>query len=247
MTTHAYGVSLNGDMNEIVHAMNTIKSENLDLRDRVLHLHGQVEFLSNRGTHGGEAKHITDKKGFEKLDKFDGAEKDFTDWEFKLHQYIRSSVGLESYLDDLKELVEEPSLAAAKDLQDQVGTRTVGADTGKYDEDIYSILSLLTKGSAFTLVKNVRDRVGYRGSVAWYQITREVAGRSGIRLERLSDRVHHPPKITSYSAAQQLLASWEAAVGSRICKTRGPRDIRNLKKDSPQTYAPAGPREGSRT
>ena len=33
----------------------------------------------------------------------------------------------------------------------------------------------------------------------WWQMTREVAGKTGVRLERLSDKVHHPKKVTAYA------------------------------------------------
>ena len=70
---------------------------------------------------------------------------------------------------------------------------------------------MLTVGAPLGTVRSVRERTGIRGSLAWFRITREIAGRSGVRLERLSDKVHHPPKITSYSTAVTMLTSWEAS------------------------------------
>ena len=37
---------------------------------------------------------LSNLKGFEKMAKFTGCEKDFGDWEFKLHQFIRPSSSL---------------------------------------------------------------------------------------------------------------------------------------------------------
>ena len=71
-------------------------------------------------------------------------------------------------------------------------------DLFSYDEQLYGVLSLLAVENLLQTVKNMREETGIRGCKAWYAITREVAGRSGVRLEGLAKRVHHPKPITQY-------------------------------------------------
>ena len=46
--------------------------------------------------------------------------------------------------------------------------------------------------------------------MSWWKLTREVAGQTGIRLERLADLVHNPKPITSYKDGVMMLEKWEA-------------------------------------
>ena len=69
---------------------------------------------------------------------------------------------------------------------------------------------MLCTGSALSSVKNVREEYGIRGAKAYWKITREVASKSGVRLERLADIVHHPKMITDYKVGKQMLENWEA-------------------------------------
>ena len=99
-----------------------------------------------------------------------------------------------------------------KDILDTIQIESMSAVDGEtFDEHRYNLLSMLAAGSCLTTVKNVRESHGIRGSLAWHRITRDVAGKSGHRLERLLNRVHHPPKISSYSNAEQMLTNWQAA------------------------------------
>ena len=92
-----------------------------------------------------------------------------------------------------------------------VAARGGGAmDLGYYGDQLYNALCLSTSSSALSIVKNCKEHFGYRGSLAWWKITREVASRSGVRLGRLADAVHHPKRIVSYASAKQELEDWDA-------------------------------------
>ena len=87
-------------------------------------------------------------------------------------------------------------------------------------------------------------------------MTREVAGKTGVRFERLSDKVHHPTKIAAYQNAKSLLKDWDqncqdlAKVEGQsiseltkrtILKGMVPQDlVRDLERDSTfKTFAAA--------
>ena len=159
-----------------------------------------------------EKRQLTEKKGFDRLVAFTGEEKVFGDWEFKLHQFIRPEIGFEAFLDEVKDMDKEPDDKAVQDLVDKIQIDYMNAaDALLFDEQLYNVLSMLTEGPALTTVRNARELRGIRGCVSWHRITRDVAGKTGNRLERLLDRVHHPPKITSYAHAEHQLNQWQSA------------------------------------
>ena len=77
-----------------------------------------------------------------------------------------------------------------------------------FNNQLYAILSLLCKDDALQVVKKLREQPDVRGFKAWHQLTREVASKSGVRLERLSDRVHHPKPMKGYADGLAALAKW---------------------------------------
>ena len=74
-------------------------------------------------------------------------------------------------------------------------------DSTWYDEQLYNVLGLVCQRTPLQTVKNLREAVGIRGCRSWWQITRKVASKSGVRFERMSGRVHHPKPCTSYKEA----------------------------------------------
>ena len=100
----AYGITSQGvhdDVSILEGAFNTIQAENIHLNKKLDALEAVVHQLKAKNF---DQKTITDKRGFDRLAVFTGEEKMFGDWEFKLHQFIRSETGLESFLDDIKDL-----------------------------------------------------------------------------------------------------------------------------------------------
>ena len=106
-------------------------------------------------------------------------------------------------------LDEEPEIGELQHKAQQTAQEDPKVDILWYDKQLYGVLSFITTSTALQTVKNLRDHEGVRGCKAWYQITREVAGRSGVRLERLADRVHHPKPMSSYKEAMARLIEWE--------------------------------------
>ena len=66
-----------------------------------------------------------------------------------------------------------------------------------YDGQFYGVLAMFCTGTALQTVKNQCKNVGLCGSNSWWKLTREVAGKTAVRLERLADLVHDP-KVFAY-------------------------------------------------
>ena len=105
-------------------------------------------------------------------------------------------------------------------------------DIAWYDGQLYTVLSLVCQGDALTTVRQVRDQGGCRGSKAWYQLTREVAGKTGTRLLKLSDKAHNPRAISNYKEARGILNNWdedvkeyEKCVGQKMAFLKNQNDI----------------------
>ena len=210
----AYGITASAvqqDLGVLETAFSTVQHETITLNAEIANLRAEIHLLKTK-TFDKDNKLFTEKKGFERLSSYNGEEKSFGDWEFKLHQFVRAETGFERYLDKIKELEVEPKTDAVKDIIDTVQIDCMSQVNGDtFDDQLYNLLSMLAAGPALTTVKNVRETHGCRGSLAWHRITRDVAGKSGHRLERLLDRVHHPPKISTYANAEQMLMNWQAA------------------------------------
>merc|ERR1712127_936225 len=88
-----------------------------------------------------EKRMLTDKKGFERLAVFTGEERMFGDWEFKLHQFIRPEIGLESFLDEIKDLEKEPDVKGIEDIVDKIQINLMNMvdaeDAMRFDEQLY--------------------------------------------------------------------------------------------------------------
>ena len=67
---------------------------------------------------------------------------------------------------------------------------------------------MLCTRTAFQTVKNQQKYTGVRGANSWWRLTREVAGKTGVRLERLADKVHNP-RVFAYKDGLAALQKWE--------------------------------------
>ena len=154
-------------------------------------------------------KDVSETKAFEKVPHFNGDEKMFGDFEFKLQNCLRPYKHFEEFLDWIKNADEEPDLDILRKKAYAEAQHDPSVDLHWYDEQLYNILSLLLTDTPLQTVKNAREDTGIRGCRSWYAITREVAGKSGVRLERLADRVHHPKPILTYKEGLARLTEWE--------------------------------------
>lgn len=162
-------------------------------------------------------------KSFPQVPKFNGDETAFMNYEFKLQNFVRPEGEFEEFLEFIKELDEEPKLETITEKNDKELE-----DILWYDDQLYAILTASCEDAALGTVKNVRECKGYRGSLAWYRLTRDVASKSGVRLERLADKVHHPKPITSYATAEAELRAWDTMV-KELAKMEG-QQISDLTK-----------------
>ena len=143
------------------------------------------------------------------LETFDGTEKHFKDWYTKLRNFVQYNLHFELFLKKIMEMDNEPVYEVIRDLADNEKKDYPGVDLFWYDQQLYSVLVLLCKGDALNLTRSVEDDPAIRGSRAWYRLTRDVAGKSGRRLKKLSKKCHHPAPIVSYREAKQQLTAWE--------------------------------------
>ena len=95
-------------------------------------------------------------------------------------------------------------LLAVEDKKKDIKAIDPLIDLGWYDEQLYNLLCLKTEGAALQTVKNQRENHGTRRANMWYNLTHEVAGKTGVRLERLADLVHNPKVITYKERFAQL-------------------------------------------
>ena len=174
----------------------------------IIMLRKDVEQLKSKGQKDDHKKDLKEMKSFGQVPVWDGSLKSFSDFEFKLHQFVDPFARFEEFLDHVKNLDEPPSehdinVLAAQQLVN-------GVDIHWMNAQLYSVLSMKTSDDPLQLVKSVRDSPTIRGVVAWHKMTREVSSKTGVCLERLSDRVHHPKKITEYKDALVMLHKWDA-------------------------------------
>ena len=173
----------------------------------------EINRLKNRG--GGDMKQgdyqISRNKDFLALEKFNGDEGTFADWEFKFHNFLRGYKDFEAYLDWAKRLDEEVDevqfAGLVHQLRTERGPEAVLPDFAWYDDQLYSMLTLFCVGNAITTVKGCREEK-CRGGRSWWRLTRDVASKSCVRLERLASAVHHPNAITDYKTGKAQLEAW---------------------------------------
>ena len=99
--THASGI---GDLIVVIEGLNR----------QIVGLQGEVQVL--RGNNGG--KNLADNKALDQVGKFDGEERHFPDFEFKLQQFLRPHDNSEAMLDRIKDLDSEPDDLQIRDMQD---------------------------------------------------------------------------------------------------------------------------------
>ena len=172
-------------------------------------LQSEIIGLKNGGDSQNGRKNLTDYKSLDQLPKFNGEEKYFSDFEFKLQQFLRPFDNYEMLIDWAKDLDEEPALLDLEEKQVQEQQAGQKSDLPWFNNQLYSILSLICTDDALQVVKNLREEGPTRGFRAWYQLTREVASKSGVRLEKLSDKVHHPKPMKNLHEGLAVLARWK--------------------------------------
>ena len=129
--------------------------------------------------------------------------------EFKLQNCLRPYKHFEEFIDWIKNEDDEPDLDALRSKDVAEARHDPSIDLLCYDEQLYNIPSLLLTDTPLQPVKHMREETGISGCKSWYSITREVAGKTGVRLERLADRVHHPQPIVAYQDGLARLTDWE--------------------------------------
>ena len=179
----------------------------------------QTQLLRTMGG-GDKKKELADSKSFGMVPAFDGEEKNFSDFELKLQQCVRPWKHFEEFLDWIKDHEDEPDIDELREKARAQAVQDPAVDLTWYDEQLYNVLGLVCQSTPLQTVKNLREAVGVRGCRSWWQITREVAGKSGVRFERLSDRVHHPKPCASYKDALEKLTAWDNDV-KELAKLEG--------------------------
>ena len=169
------------------------------LRTRVIELEGLVKKDHKK-------RNLTEEKSFGQLDKYSGDEKTWSNWEFKLFNFVRHVDGCEAYLDWCKDRDDAITLIEINEKQQDIDAKgNNNFDLSWCDEQLYAMLVHLCTGTALGSVKLMREERGTRGSNSWFRLTRDVAGKSGSRLEHLADKVHHQKPFSSWHTAMSVL------------------------------------------
>ena len=201
-----FGLTSNSNMSDVVSVLDKVYVEMNAQTQKILALEGQLKDAKEKKHERKESK---ESRAFQSLATWCGGEKTFVDWEFKLQQSVRSYKGCEEYLEWVKRQDEELTLIKLTEKAKAEIRADPEVDILWYDEQLYSILSLKSEGTALSTVKNKREDKGTRGANSWHKLTREVAGKTGVRLERLADAVHKPKPIVSYKDCEKRLIDWE--------------------------------------
>ena len=112
-------------------------------------------------------------------------------------------------MDWVKDMDTEPTFEVLKQLARSEYDKDASIDLHWMNRQIYSGLSLPTSDTSLQTLKGVKEHEGVRGTLAWHKMTREVAGKTGVRSERLADKVHKPKKMTSYVDGLALPNAWD--------------------------------------
>ena len=175
-----------------------------ELKMEVFQLRGAMNQMSQTmaGTHQqqqGRDGELTRWRTLQQLGKFNGDEKSFKDFDFKLHQFVRQVPMFEKFLDWVRQSDVEPNHEAMQHYKAETGCQL------EYlNDQLYGVLSMVTEGNALNVVMNVVDYYDLRGAMAWHRLTRDATGKTGARLKRLADAVHRPKAITNYGDALEI-------------------------------------------
>ena len=156
----------------------------LTLQAEVGRLTAKVNVLKNpgQGNQIGGGKILKELKSFASVPVWDGSDKTFGDFEFKLHQFLAPFDRFEAFLKWIKDSDTPPDEA----LLNQVAAIEKGSndnvDIHWMDKESFSLLLLKTEGDPLQVTKSVKEDYAIRGAAAWHKITREVAGKTGARL-----------------------------------------------------------------
>ena len=194
----AFGLHSGSGTQDFVRALDSMVQENELLKSRIAELEAKVG-VKKKGW-----EDWTELKSFQKLDKFDGIAKSFSDWEFTLHRFMRPFKFAEKWMNWIKEQEVVITNVVASEKAREVQLLHPDVDLEEYDEQVYGLLSLLTTGTSLQIVKNQKEYLGIREALAWWKMTGEVAGKIGVRLERLADQVHNPKQFTYADAMKSL-------------------------------------------
>ena len=181
------------------------------LQAEVVNLRAEINLLKGGGgaSHEKDKKSLKELKSFSDVPKWDGSDKSFGDFEFKLHQFLAPFERFEAFMNWVKELDEPPTEQLIDDAHTSEQGKNDKIDVKWMNRELYSILSLKTEADPLQISKGEKENYAFRGAAAWHRITREVAGKTGTRLERLADKVHHPKKVESYADALAAVNKWK--------------------------------------
>ena len=216
-------------MEDSVRVINAMQSELFTLREQsqneIFGLKQQIAALqaqqSGGGGHGSggpgseRLEEMTRWRSISSLPKFNGDEKIFKDFDFKLHQFVRPVPAFEKFLDWIKEADAEPDVESMADYK-----MSTGAAVEYLNDQLYGILSTVSEGDALQTMMNVSESHDTRGAQSWYRLTREASGKTGARLKRLSAKVHRPSKIADYKNALAQLTAWDTSL-KELVKVEG--------------------------
>ena len=143
------------------------------LIERINFLSRKIEALESVGFGGKGKGQLTDSKSFQDVKNFGGEPKDWKDWEFKFHNFVRPFPGFEQWLNWIKEMEDPPTKLDRDTLQEEANLLGKDIDFDWYDEQLYSMLcaKCVDTHGALGTVQLLADQVGTRGMLSWFKLS----------------------------------------------------------------------------
>ena len=111
-------------------------------------------------------KDLKDLKSFSSLPTWDGSEKTFGDFEFKLHQFVEPFKNFEKWLDWVKALDTEQDFQKPNGLAQPEHAKDPSVGLHWMNRQIYTVVSLTTTDSPLQTLKGVKESDKVRGALA---------------------------------------------------------------------------------
>ena len=147
-----YGLHAGSLTPDFIQALDQVYKEMQLQRDRIQASEAQ---LAGRCQQYQEPKkERTDTKSFQSVPNFDGSEKSFKDWGFKLQRFVRPFPEMEASLELIKEQDLYLTAAAHKEKADAVQLANHAVNVALYDDQLHGVLTMLCTDNALTTVKN---------------------------------------------------------------------------------------------
>ena len=152
-----------------------------------------------------DKKGMMERQGFKHVPTYGGRAKEYEDWKFKLINFLSAEKG---FVPLITWCEERETMATDADMN-VLTANTQDADVRWLNDQLYVVLAAVCVDGPLMQIKNLQEEGLTRGVNSWFKISREFAGKSRARMQRLTRLVNHPVAAKTFQDAQQCLDKWE--------------------------------------